>query len=557
MLFLTLLLSWVISTNAQIPLTDQYNLDKIKEFGNTNIDSLFYYSKKSQASLDPCTQKVGILGEASAHYHKGDFEKSEEISLQIIQELNNTNTACAIRQLITAYNRLFWIKKNQGRYDDAFKYLLLKQEAIENLSTKDEYYHLHRLSANMNMASLKEILGLYTEAFDILKKTNVELTQLYTSNIATYSYLKIIHANNLNTIGNTYFNLGKDSINSLIDSAAVYYKRAYDVAETFNPKHENTEQLYLMKKVKLYVQKEKYAKALDILRSIRKQGINPSVLKSYHLYKSIVYLNQKKSDSTLFHANKYLENHNNIPNSVAQQIVIYDILANLYNELSKTDSAYYYSKLGLEELARITLNKDKINKSHYQYRFTSIKNQNETVMRSARNTYQTRILAISGVTTLLILFILYKTRIYKKEALQKLDRPIEDGKKIISPPKKDYKIEKKVEEDILRQLQKLEQTEAFLAHDFTLKLLAKKLKTNTSYLSYILNNSKKQTFKQYITKLRINYLLQKLQTNKQYQNYTIEYLANEIGYTNASAFTRAFKKEVGMTPSMYLKSINA
>ena len=100
-------------------------------------------------------------------------------------------------------------------------------------------------------------------------------------------------------------------------------------------------------------------------------------------------------------------------------------------------------------------------------------------MRSARNTYQTRILAISGVTTFLILFILYKTRISKKEALQKLDGPIEDGKKIISPPKRDYKIEKKVEEDILRQLQKLEQTEAFLAHDFTLKLLAKKLKTNT------------------------------------------------------------------------------
>ena len=554
--FLMLLLIWVISTNAQEHPSDQHNLEKIQKFANTNIDSLLYYSKKSQASSDACTQKTGVLGEASAYYHQGNFEKSEKISLQIIQELSNTNTPCAIRQLLTAYNRLFWIKKNQGEYNEAFKYLLLKQNTIDDISTKDEYYHLHRLSANMNMASLKEILGLYTEALSILKETNIELNELYTTNFSKYSFLKIIHANNLNTIGNTYFNLGKDSISSLIDSAAVYYRRAYDVALTFNPKHENTEQFYLMKKVKLYLQKEKYQNALDVLTSIQKQGINPSVLKSFQLYKALVYFNQKKTEAALTHANRFLKNYNNTPNSKEQRIVIYDILANLYNTKTNTDSAYYYSNLGLEELARTSLNKDKINKTYYQYRFSAIKNRNETVIRSERTTYQTRILAISGVATVFILFVLYKSKTTKKEALQKLRASIDEREKSISPPKKDYKIEKKVAEDILQKLEKLEQTEEFLAHDFTIKVLAKKLKTNTSYLSYILNNSKKQTFKQYITKLRIDYLLQKLQTNKQYQNYTIEYLANEIGYTNASAFTRAFKKEVGMTPSMYLKSIN-
>lgn len=553
--FLVLLFTWVISTKAQVYPSDRYDLEKITKFSTTNIDSLLHYSKKSQTSLDPCTQKTGALGEASAYYQQGNFKKSAKISLQIIQELNNINTPCATRQRITAYNRLFWIKKNEGKYNEAFKYLLLKKKAIENISTKDEYYHLHRLHANMNMASLKEILGLYTEALIILKKTNLELNQLYASNFSKYRVLKIIHANNLNTIGNTYFNLGKDSIGSLIDSAAVYYKRAYDVAQTFNPKHENTEQLYLMKKVKLYLQKEKYQKASDVLTSMEKQGISPTVLKSFQLFKSLVYFKLKKTEDALSYAHRFLKNDKNTPNSKKQRIVIYDILANLYNIQKKTDSAYYYSKLGLEELAQVTLNKDKINKTHYQYRFTTIKKRNETVMRSERTTYQKRILAISGVATLFILFVLYKSKTTKKDALQKLRASIKEGEKSISPPKKDYKIEKKVEENILRKLEELEQTEEFLAHDFTIKVLAKKLKTNTSYLSYILNNSKKQTFKQYITKLRINYLLQKLQTNKQYQNYTIEYLANEIGYTNASAFTRAFKKEVGITPSMYIKSI--
>jgi AraC-like DNA-binding protein len=86
-------------------------------------------------------------------------------------------------------------------------------------------------------------------------------------------------------------------------------------------------------------------------------------------------------------------------------------------------------------------------------------------------------------------------------------------------------------------------------------VLAKKLNTNTSYLSYIINKVKNQSFKQYITALKINYLLKKLQQEKKFRNYTIKSLAEEIGYTNASAFTRAFKIYKGITPSEFIKSL--
>ena len=47
-----------------------------------------------------------------------------------------------------------------------------------------------------------------------------------------------------------------------------------------------------------------------------------------------------------------------------------------------------------------------------------------------------------------------------------------------------------------------------------------------------------------------------LTEERKYRNYTIKSLAEEVGYTNASAFTRAFKKYKGNTPSDFIKCLN-
>jgi AraC-like DNA-binding protein len=67
---------------------------------------------------------------------------------------------------------------------------------------------------------------------------------------------------------------------------------------------------------------------------------------------------------------------------------------------------------------------------------------------------------------------------------------------------------------------------------------------------------KNKSFKQYITELKIEYLIKKLKLDKNYRKYTIKYLAEEIGYTSASAFTRAFKKHKGIIPSEFIKSLS-
>ena len=123
------------------------------------------------------------------------------------------------------------------------------------------------------------------------------------------------------------------------------------------------------------------------------------------------------------------------------------------------------------------------------------------------------------------------------------------------PLKKKYILNKVLKKEILIGLQELEHSKDFLNLDFNIQFLAKKLNTNTTYLSYTVNRLKNQPFKQYVMKLRMAYLINKLQEENKFRNYTIKALAEEIGYTNASAFTRAFKKYKGITPSEYLKSL--
>ncbi|WP_416370340.1 helix-turn-helix domain-containing protein [Tenacibaculum ovolyticum] len=86
--------------------------------------------------------------------------------------------------------------------------------------------------------------------------------------------------------------------------------------------------------------------------------------------------------------------------------------------------------------------------------------------------------------------------------------------------------------------------------------MADSLKTNTTYISFVFNKHNEESFSQYYTKRKIEYIIDQLKTNATYRKYSIQALAEEIGYTNASAFTRAFKKQIGVTPSAFLKSLN-
>lgn len=151
---------------------------------------------------------------------------------------------------------------------------------------------------------------------------------------------------------------------------------------------------------------------------------------------------------------------------------------------------------------------------------------------------------------LLIYFGILFNKNYKKRNSQKSEENEESTSKSIVIPDK-------TEIEILEKLKKFETSNLFLDKQLRIASLAKKLDTNTRYLSMIINASKDKSFNNYINSLRINYILKKLSSDPKYLTYKISYLAEQCGFASQSSFTSAFKEITGETPSAYIKTLEA
>lgn len=116
-------------------------------------------------------------------------------------------------------------------------------------------------------------------------------------------------------------------------------------------------------------------------------------------------------------------------------------------------------------------------------------------------------------------------------------------------------ISEDIARSILHELEIFESKDQFLNKGITLGSLAKKIKTNSKYLSEIINTYKGKNFATYLNDLRIDYAISRLANDKKFRSYKIPFIAEELGYNNEQAFTLAFKKRTGTPLSIYLKEI--
>jgi len=112
----------------------------------------------------------------------------------------------------------------------------------------------------------------------------------------------------------------------------------------------------------------------------------------------------------------------------------------------------------------------------------------------------------------------------------------------------------KDEERILKNLKKLLiKGKVYTNPNISLPSLAKSLKTNTSYLSAVINSHYSCNFRSLINGYRITKAKEML-VNDDFANYSIEGIANEVGYNSRSSFYNAFKVETGLTPALFLEN---
>ena len=139
-----------------------------------------------------------------------------------------------------------------------------------------------------------------------------------------------------------------------------------------------------------------------------------------------------------------------------------------------------------------------------------------------------------------------KKVVIKKQPEESLPEPIS---------KLNINISSKTEKILIKKLEAFEKNKGFLKKDVNLNNLAKQFDTNTKYLSEIIKSYKNKNFNQYLNELRINYLIEQLNTNDKVLNTKVSYLASDFGFSSHSSFSTLFTQFMGQSPSEYIKQL--
>lgn len=177
-----------------------------------------------------------------------------------------------------------------------------------------------------------------------------------------------------------------------------------------------------------------------------------------------------------------------------------------------------------------------------------------------------RYIYVGGAICLIIIifFLIRKNILDKRKAklklevfMEKFKKEQEEKKHVYSNTIQSFTLTDEKEKEILIALEKLIGREHHLKSDFSLQSAAKRIKTNTTYLSHVVNKNYGKSFSEYFNELKVNYVIHQLMENKTYRKYSTQAMAESVGYKSAVSFTRSFKKRTGVTPVQFLKSIES
>jgi len=112
-------------------------------------------------------------------------------------------------------------------------------------------------------------------------------------------------------------------------------------------------------------------------------------------------------------------------------------------------------------------------------------------------------------------------------------------------------IPESTEQMILSNLESFEKSKHFTDKNISIKTLSQLCNTNSKYLSYIINKYKGKNFSNYISELRVNYIITMFSQKPEYLQFQASKLADEAGFISRTAFVTKFKNVTGKSPSQF------
>ncbi|MEM1406995.1 MAG: AraC family transcriptional regulator [Bacteroidota bacterium] len=111
-------------------------------------------------------------------------------------------------------------------------------------------------------------------------------------------------------------------------------------------------------------------------------------------------------------------------------------------------------------------------------------------------------------------------------------------------------------DEILKKIHRLfENHSNFKDPELSLSQLAQSINTNTSILSKAINSGSQMNFNDFVNSFRVEAVKESLKKGE-HKTTTLVGIAMDCGFNSKSTFIRSFKKQTGMTPTEYVKSIS-
>ncbi|WP_298426157.1 AraC family transcriptional regulator [uncultured Kordia sp.] len=436
------------------------------------------------------------------------------------------------------------------------------KEAL-NLYVKAQEYakksnnHLMLFNINYNIGIIHNLIGNYEKALKTLKRSLVNSETLGFKD--NWRRLKII-----SSIITSYRQLNMNDSVTILASKTI--KEIYT-----NPKYKNLyHKLVLKQGMNLYAQQNYSAAKDSIQKTVHyfKNIQDDSNLAYAYFYLGKTYVATEQREKAINYLKKVDSIFLKVNYLFPETRPTYEILIDHYKKKKDSEKQLLY----IERLLKLdSILHDKelylTNRISEDYNTPRLLANKEQIITSLQKKERSYFLGIIGAIIIILLiggFLIYnyiQKKIYKKrfEELLKAQQTKKQHTIIdVSDAKKnELNIPEDIIKTVLNSLAVFKENNEFLSSNINLQKLAKRLKTNHTYLSKIVNVYEGKSFNTFMNDLRIDYTIERLQNDAVFRKYTIDAIAEESGFSNTRTFSRSFQRKTNLNPSYFIKNLNA
>lgn len=528
-----------------------------------NIDSLINILKQSD---DRCMKAYAVHYEASSLILKSNINMAEAKTMECINMLENEkdkfsgeHRSCYENILKLCAEDLFTIYDTKAAYEKTMVYISKYKRFFKPYEFQTYVAINHLFLKNYEKATAEFKLALN----DIQQNKN-NLSPKEEANRTSTIYIFIASA---------YFNRYiKKSDPSYLDSAEIHLKKYYEALNNLNNHSPYNGVLYYAELAKVAFLKKDYPQAIAYYQKYFNHPILQKNAQAYQYYcvgLAKNYQELKQPDQALKYLAKFDSVYAISPGAKNYYLGSLNAYMNVYQQKGNDKKALHYANLYLDEIKKLDLSKIKGNEMMNALSIQESTQKAQEIIKS-KNNWLT-ILLLTGavlIIAIIVIVLIYQFRTKSKQEhykgiiqsmkaqIELTDAPPTPEITAESPVKSKYLTDANEFERIQKKLLKLEKNNEFLNPDFKLSYLAKKLGTNTAYLSAFFNYYLEKGFNQYLQEKRMEYLVKLLENESIYRKYTVQAIATHVGYRSPSAFTKTFKSYTGTNLSNYLERTN-